>query len=250
MKPVCGLSRQTWCGLLFTCFTVVGWSITLVDLLTVEWPLWPWWFVVVAVLVRTHLQTGLFIAGHDSMHGVLLPENERGNRLLGACLLLLYAALPFDACLENHKRHHQRTASEEDPDFHPDPRAGALRWYIRFMAGYLRRSQMAGLLLFWLLLGLAVYRAGSLAWMNVLLFCIVPLLLSSLQLFVFGTYLPHRCQKAPRCQQRPDTLDLPPWLSLLACFHFGYHREHHDHPSLPWFALPACRRRCRALAPA
>ena len=33
----------------------------------------------------------------------------------------------------------------------------------------------------------------------------------------------------------PASLDWPAWLSLLACFHFGYHREHHDRPDLAWF---------------
>jgi len=35
---------------------------------------------------------------------------------------------------------------------------------------------------------------------------------------------------------------------LLACFHFGYHREHHDHPYLPWFALPTARQNATVLA--
>jgi beta-carotene ketolase (CrtW type) len=77
---------------------------------------------------------------------------------------------------------------------------------------------------------------------NVLLFCTLPLLLSSLQLFVFGTYLPHRWQRTQSVGSHPDSLGLPTWLSLLACFHFGYHREHHDHPGLAWFELPAARR--------
>jgi beta-carotene ketolase (CrtW type) len=75
----------------------------------------------------------------------------------------------------------------------------------------------------------------------VLLFCTVPLLISSLQLFLFGTYLPHRQQRWPACAAQPCSLDLPVWLSLLACFHFGYHREHHDHPNLRWFELPRVR---------
>jgi beta-carotene ketolase (CrtW type) len=37
-------------------------------------------------------------------------------------------------------------------------------------------------------------------------------------------------------------------LSLLACFHFGYHREHHDNPSLSWYQLPAARALHLALA--
>jgi beta-carotene ketolase (CrtW type) len=83
---------------------------------------------------------------------------------------------------------------------------------------------------------------------RVLLFTTLPLLLSSLQLFVFGTYLPHRVQRHPKRHAHPISLDLPPWLSLLACFHFGYHREHHDNPGLSWYELPAVRARGAWLA--
>ena len=34
----------------------------------------------------------------------------------------------------------------------------------------------------------------------------------------------------------------PPWLSFLACYHFGYHLTHHTFPWLPWWRLPMGRR--------
>ena len=199
--------------------------------------------VAVAVLGRTLLQTGLFIVGHDAMHGVLVLERRGWNDRLGALALTLYAALPYQACRRNHQRHHRFTASPDDPDFHSDPGAGALGWYGRFMAGYLSVGQMTRLLAGWALLALVGCWLHPAGWVNVLLFCTLPLLLSSLQLFVFGTYLPHRRQRLPHQHSQADSLDLPPWLSLLACFHFGYHREHHDSPHLAWFELPAQHRR-------
>ena len=111
------------------------------------------------------------------------------------------------------------------------------------MTCYLSRDQFARLCVGWLLLLMYSACCGSGYWTNFVLFCILPLCLSSLQLFLFGTYLPHRSQKAPFKQNHPDSLDLPPWLSLLACFHFGYHREHHENPALAWYELPAQRRR-------
>jgi beta-carotene ketolase (CrtW type) len=130
-----------------------------------------------------------------------------------------------------------------DPDFPAEGCSGLLPWYGQFMAGYLTAAQMSGLLGAWAALAVLFSRVTPTAVLNVLVFCTLPLLLSSWQLFVFGTYLPHRVQRAPGRCPHPDSLDLPSWLSLLACFHFGYHREHHDNPGLAWFELPAAKER-------
>ena len=230
---------------------MLGWLVSLAGLLS--WDLTAtqlarpsvWLALFFGVVGRTLLQTGLFIVGHDAMHGVLWPHWRYGNALLGRIALGLYAALPYQACCRNHQHHHLFTASAADPDFHGDPAAGAIAWYARFMAGYLTWGQMGQLLTGWTVLALIACRLAPFAWLNVLLFCTVPLLLSSLQLFVFGTYLPHRGQRLPQRRPHADSLELAPWLSLLACFHFGYHREHHEAPTLAWFELPAQRRRSR-----
>jgi beta-carotene ketolase (CrtW type) len=74
------------------------------------------------------------------------------------------------------------------------------------------------------------------------IFWVLPLVLSSLQLFLFGTYLPHRGGDAgPSGRHAVRSLGYPHLLSLLACYHFGYHAEHHAHPAVPWFRLPALR---------
>jgi len=36
---------------------------------------------------------------------------------------------------------------------------------------------------------------------------------------------------------RARSLDVHPALSFLACYHFGYHFEHHARPDLPWWTL-------------
>lgn len=237
------LSRTTSRGLLLAGVILLAWLASLLGLLSLDLtrlhgvPLVA--LVAAATVGRTLLQTGLFIVGHDAMHGVLLLERRAWNDALGAVALALYAALPYRACRLNHHHHHRFTASAGDPDFHGDPSAGALAWYGRFMAGYLSPAQMTRLLGGWGLLAWFACWLHPAGWINVLLFCTFPLLLSSLQLFVFGTYLPHRRQRLPYLRTTSDSLDLPPWLSLLACFHFGYHREHHDCPHLAWFELPA-----------
>ncbi len=78
---------------------------------------------------------------------------------------------------------------------------------------------------------------------NVLLFWALPAVLSSLQLFIFGTYLPH-VPDDPAFNDRHNARsnDYPAWLSLLTCFHFGYHHEHHLYPGVPWWRLPKARR--------
>jgi beta-carotene/zeaxanthin 4-ketolase len=237
------LSSITRRGLRLSALIVTAWLLSLGSLLSVAPGQLPWTAVAGTVLLRTLLQTGLFIVGHDAMHRVLLPERQAWNDRLGGLVLALYAALPYGRCRTNHQHHHQHTATAADPDFHVDSRAGALGWYLHFMAGYLTLRQMAWLLGAW---GVMAVATGS--WLNVLLYCTLPLLLSSLQLFLFGTYLPHRQQRQRLAHQQSQADSLRSGrcgLSLLACFHFGYHREHHDSPHLAWFELPAQHRRAR-----
>ena len=191
-----------------------------------------WLVLVLFVLLRTYLQTGLFIVAHDAMHRLLVPGNAALNDRIGALLLALYAALPFDRCLQNHRRHHRSPGCTKDPDFHHPVRAGVLPWYCQFMGRYLSIPQMTVLITAWGLLAMTTSMSA------VLLICTLPLLLSSLQLFVVGTYLPHRHTGLTPARQEAVSLPMPEWLSLLACFHFGYHLEHHQSPNLAWHQLP------------
>jgi beta-carotene ketolase (CrtW type) len=201
--------------------------------------------VLVAILVRTFLHTGLFIVGHDAMHRVLVPSRPALNDRLGAFALALYAALPYGLCLQNHHQHHQSPGGAGDPDVHRNRSAPLWSWYASFMGGYLSCRQFATLLAGWgvVLFGASTWSETPIA--SVLLFCTLPLLLSSLQLFLVGTYLPHRNQATPANPHHAISLDWPEWLSLLACYHFGYHLEHHEAPQLCWFQLPLARRRHR-----
>lgn len=221
------------------------WLVSLIGVLALPLQALPWWQGLLLVGLRSQLHTGLFIIGHDAMHRVLWPGHPRLNDRLGALALLLYAGLPYSHCRALHHRHHRLTATAADPDFPARGHAHLIHWYGQFMAGYLSWAQMGRLLGGWALLVCLLHPfTPSAAWV-VLLFCTLPLLFSSWQLFVFGTYLPHRHQRAPMGRPGPLSLDHPAWLSLLACYHFGYHREHHDHPQLAWYQLPAQRRRSR-----
>ena len=243
-----GVGRHGTRGVLFNSSLASAWLISLISLLSCDIQLLPGWFLVLAVVLRTQLQTGLFIIGHDAMHQLLWPRRRVANDLLGTLALFAYAALPYRRCRALHRRHHRAPGSQEDPDFAGDPGSGWQGWYRRFMATYLSCSQMGGLLVSWAILLLVFGAISPTAGTNILVFCTLPLVLSSLQLFIVGTYLPHRSHRGPHASSHPDSLNLPPWLSLLACFHFGYHREHHDHPDLAWFELPTARQRSRLLA--
>ena len=226
------MSPATRRGLLLAALILGGWLLSLLLLLGADWGHWSPMLVVLAVLLRSQLQTGLFIVGHDAMHRVLLPAAPRLNDRIGALVLGLYAALPFDRCLRQHQRHHRAPGTALDPDFHGPGQSSVLAWYRRFMARYLNPGQMSLLLMAWALL------AWCSSVQSVLLFCTLPLMLSSLQLFLVGTVLPHRRGAGPELAPHTRSLALPEWLSLLACYHFGYHLEHHQAPQLAWHELP------------
>jgi len=228
-------------GLALATAITAAWFFSLLALLSVDLASQSLSLVVLAIGLRTFLQTGLFIIGHDAMHGVLLPLRSGANQRLGQLALSLYACLPYQRCLLNHRQHHLDPGSHQDPDVLAG--AGPLAWYGRFMAGYLGVGQMASLLTTWAMCLLFAWPHTANPALAVGLVCILPLILSSLQLFAFGTYLPHRgAGQAWAPGHQAHSLDLPVWLSLIACYHFGYHREHHQSPGLPWFALPAQRR--------
>jgi beta-carotene ketolase (CrtW type) len=223
-------------GLLLAAAILAAWGISLVVALSLDLAHVAPALLLLALVLRSLSQTGLFIVGHDAMHGLLLPAHPGWNHRLGALALALYGALPYQPCRANHLRHHGAPGTDRDPDFCAEGSTAAAAWYVRFLQGYLSAPQMLLLLSGWGVLALLATPA------HVLLFCTLPLLFSSLQLFVVGTYLPHRQLPAPGDPHQAISLDLPEWLSLLACFHFGYHWEHHAYPQLAWHQLPLSRR--------
>ena len=238
-------SQSSLGGLGFAVALIAAWIASLVGLLLV--PREASWLtsnlLVPAILLRSFLQTGLFITAHDAMHGSLLPGAPRWNDRIGRLALGLYAGLPWERCRRHHQAHHRVPARPGDPDHHDGRPRGAVAWFASFLGTYLTPGQMGGLLGGWLLCLalLAPLRAHPLE--RLLLFWTLPLLLSSLQLFLIGTYLPHRQSRARSGDRhRAASLNWPAPLSLLACFHFGYHWEHHEHPEIPWYRLPEQRR--------
>ncbi|MBX9925432.1 MAG: fatty acid desaturase, partial [Hyphomicrobiaceae bacterium] len=195
---------------------------------------------VLIVAVQTWLYVGMFIIAHDCMHGSLVPFRPWANQLAGRICLFLYAGFFFDELNRAHHRHHRHSGTAGDPDFDDHPPHGYWRWFAKFFLEYFSLKQVAILVGVFLIYTFAF----NVSQWNALIFWGVPGVLSALQLFTFGTYLPHK----PGASPFPDrhnarTNDLPTWLSLLTCFHFGYHHEHHLYPTVPWWRLPSVRTR-------
>ncbi len=191
------------------------------------------------VALQAWLSTGLFIVAHDAIHGSLAPGRPRLNAAIGQLCVGLYAGFRFTRLAASHRLHHEAPGTADDPDFHaPAPRAFAawLHAFFRRHFGLAEFARVTAVLILYLALGAQA--------LNLIVFWALPALLSALQLFTVGTWLPHR-HGDDSFADRHRTRSLRwPWLpSLLGCYHFGYHHEHHLWPHVPWWRLPAVRQR-------
>jgi beta-carotene/zeaxanthin 4-ketolase len=194
---------------------------------------------VLIVILQAWLSTGLFITAHDCMHGSLAPGRARLNKLVGGICLGAYAGLSYSKLLPKHNAHHAAPGTAEDPDFHSAAPNQALPWFASFFRNYYTHGQIVRITaaaIVYLLLGASL--------LNIVVFWAVPALLALGQLFVFGTFLPHRHKNEPFADRHnARSSKLRPVVSLITCFHFGaYHHEHHLNPGTPWWLLPALRR--------
>ena len=181
----------------------------------------------------TFLYVGLFITAHDANHGSLAPGHPRLNRWLGRAALWLYAAFDERDLRAAHAQHHRSPASDGDPDYARGERY--LPWLFSFAFRYLSLRQVAVLAIEGnLLIHLCGVRPAQLiaVW-------IAPAVASAVQLFTFGTWLPHRTPPGGHQDaHRARSLQLSAPLSFLSCWHFGgRHHQHHADPSLPWWQL-------------
>jgi beta-carotene ketolase (CrtW type) len=222
----------TWLGSLAVLFGVeltASWQTVVLVPLAMAW--------------MTFLSTGLFITAHDAMHGTVAPGRKRLNDAVGALAVALYALFSYRKLQGKHHEHHAHPGEAgEDPDFHDGDHPGFWRWYLHFVFGYVGLLQIIGMAVAFNVLSHLI----GIPEPNLLLFWVAPALLSTLQLFYFGTYLPHREPHADGDPHNARSNAYPPWLSFLTCYHFGYHREHHEHPGVPWWRLPAMRRQMQS----
>ncbi len=221
-------------GIAIALVVISLWALSLVVLLQtpISMPL-----IVLGIPLQTFLYTGLFITAHDAMHGTVSPKSPRLNAVIGALAVGLYALFSYRKLLASHMSHHAHPgAPGEDPDFHDGKSSGFWSWYAHFLFGYVTVWQILGMALVFNLLQHVV----GLSVGHLLLFWVAPSLLSTIQLFYFGTFLPHRGQHTNRHNARSNAYGT--MVSFLTCYHFGYHHEHHEYPWVPWWHLPTARR--------
>jgi beta-carotene/zeaxanthin 4-ketolase len=187
-------------------------------------------FLYLHILIQTFFYTGLFITAHDAMHGTV-AKNRKLNDFVGQLATTMFAFLSYRILKKKHYLHHLFPATEDDPDFSPRSNNFFIWWFI-FMKNYTT---------WWQIVLMAVTFNILLIWFNetqLLAFWVIPAILSTLQLFFFGTYLPHR--KPFSEEMKPhNSRSLPKnhLAAMLSCYFFGYHWEHHNSPTTPWWKL-------------
>ncbi|CAF3713793.1 unnamed protein product [Adineta steineri] len=203
------------------------------------------WFDVIGTFICLEfLYTGLFITCHDAMHGAVCFRYRRLNNAIGNICFAAYAWFDYDRMHEKHWRHHNHTGIvKDDPDYHNGESIGFFSWYFHFMQEYVSIKQSIKMTL-WVTSLLFIF---SVPIANIIIYMLICGLCSSLRLFYFGTYIPHRPiiingkfeKKMP--WEKSKSSNVNRWISFLCCYHFDYHWEHHRWPYVPWWDLWKCK---------
>lgn len=227
-------------GILMAAVIIFFWLSSFIVLLRVDISQIPWFLIILIVFVRAFLHTGLFITAHDAIHGTVFPQNRTVNDFIGGVAAQMYVLLPFKILLEKHQLHHNYPASEKDPDFWRNGKENPILWYINFMREYLKGNQSWIVLIGMSVIFYSLWLGIHIPLINLVLFWLFPLFISSIQLFYFGIFLPHRQPKdGYNNRHRAISINFSVFWSFLSCYHFGYHWEHHEYPQLPWYKLPS-----------
>jgi len=212
-------------GILIAITIIVIWSISLFLLLQMEVS-WKNPLVYLGILLQTHLYTGLFITAHDAMHG-LVSSNKKVNHALGWFSAILFSYNFYWRLFPKHHEHHRYVATDKDPDYHSSD--NFLVWYFSFVKQYVTIWQILLMAVTFNILKLFLPTE------NLIIFWMLPAVLSTLQLFYFGTYLPHKGESDNSHHSRSQPKNHL-W-AFITCYFFGYHFEHHDSPGTPWWRL-------------
>jgi beta-carotene/zeaxanthin 4-ketolase len=222
-------------GIIVACAILCVWAISILFLLSLDISKLNPFLIGIAMFWQTFLYTGLFITAHDAMHGVVYPKNIKINHFIGKLSLILYGLLSYKDLLKKHWLHHHHPGSDLDPDYHNVHPQNFFVWYFHFMKSYWQWTQFFGLIIIFH----SVKNLFQVAEDNLTLFWMIPSILSSVQLFYFGTFLPHKRPESGYTNRHcARSISFPVFWSFITCYHFGYHEEHHEYPHLPWWKLP------------
>ena len=188
--------------------------------------------LVAFVALRTFLTAGLFITAHDAIHGTVCRRAWL-NDAIGRVAALLFAGFSYSRLAERHRAHHAEPTREDDPDFH---RGSYPAWLGRFFWGYATWYQLGTMALIFNLLHLRFDALSLWAFWG------GPAILAGVQLFTFGTWLPHRNPTPALGPHRARSFAHGAVLAFLSSWFFAYHREHHEHPGAPWWRLASIAR--------
>ena len=184
------------------------------------------------ILIQAFLYTGLFITAHDAMHRTV-SRNQFVNNLIGRLSTFLFAGMSYSRLIKNHQLHHKYPATEQDPDYF-EKSQNFFIWWAVFFYRYATIPQFLVMGISYNLLKIF----GNVPEINLWFYWIIPALLGTFQLFFFGTYLPHRKPHTDEMGiHKARTLPKNHLLAFLTCYFFGYHREHHEGPHIPWWQL-------------
>jgi beta-carotene/zeaxanthin 4-ketolase len=160
------------------------------------------------------------------MHG-LVSSNKKINHAIGWISSLLFSYNFYWRLFPKHHEHHRYVATDKDPDYHHS--GNFFIWYFSFIRQYVTIWQILLMAVTYNVLKLVLPME------NLIVFWMVPALLSTLQLFYFGTYLPHKGNKLN--EHHSSSLPKNHIWAFISCYFFGYHFEHHDSPGTPWWRL-------------
>ena len=225
---------NTMTGLFYAALVIGAWALVHIYSVFFHALSAPLWQTMGLIALQCWLYAGMFIVAHDTMHGSLVPGNDKANAIIGKTIMFVYAGFDWTYMRKAHHAHHARPGTEDDPDFNAKDPHSFWPWYAKFFTEYFGPRQIIILIGFTLTY---IFIFGA-AYVNTIIMWAVPAILSSIQLFYFGTYLTHRHADKFPDHHNARTNDYPKWLSLLTCFHFGYHHEHHLYPNEPWWRLP------------
>jgi beta-carotene ketolase (CrtW type) len=212
-------------GLIIGWGIILLWAVSLIFLLSLRIN-WANPLIYLAILVQMHLYTGLFITAHDAMHGIV-SANKKLNHLTGWVSAILFSYNFYWKLFPKHHEHHRYVATDQDPDYHSSGKF--LPWYLSFIRQYVTGWQI--------LLMAATFNVLKLfiPTENLIAFWMAPAILSTLQLFFFGTYLPHMGESDNKHHSHSQSKNH--FWAFISCYFFGYHFEHHDSPGTPWWRL-------------